>query len=219
MRKLAKWLGLFVGAGLLLLILGTLAPRPLFAVTESGAKTFEILMISNPIHTDIAIPATKDVLQVFGFLGESGLPTDSPQLKWLVFGWGGRAFYLETPTWSELKLVPVLKALTIDRSAMHAELAGELDRALPNIKSIKMSAGQFKKVVADLAASFAEAEPKAIENAGYGQYDRFYEAKGGFNILFGCNTWASAILRDAGLQTGVWNPLPQSLCVSIELHN
>lgn len=219
MRKVVKALGLIIGAGLLSLVLGTLLPRPLFDVQDSEQKTIELLIITNPIHTDIAIPATNEVLRAFGFLGETGLPMDSPQLRWILFGWGGRAFYLETPSWSQLKLAPVLKALTIDKSVLHAELAGEIDRALPNVKSVSISQGRFNAVLEGISASFADDHPKAIAGAGYGINDRFYDAKGYFNALFGCNTWASAILRSAGLRTGLWNPLPQSLRISMDLYN
>ena len=219
MRKFVKGLSLLAGAGLLLLIAGTLVPRPLLSQSDGGEKSIEILVITNPIHTDIAIPATSETLQVFAFLGESGLPLDAPGLRWIVFGWGGRAFYLETPTWAELKLVPALKALTIDRSVLHAELAGEIDRSLPNVKAIHVSEEEFSKLLQSILDSFDPQEPAAIEGAFYGPNDRFYEANGYFNVLLSCNIWAAKVLRAGGIQTGWWNPLPQSLGLSIDLHN
>jgi uncharacterized protein (TIGR02117 family) len=226
MRRFFKGLGAIAALGLFALIAGTLVPWPLTSQETSGEKTSEILVITNPIHTDIAIPATPEALKTFGFLGASGLPIDAPGVRWIVFGWGGRAFYLETPTWSELKLVPVLKALTLDRSVMHVELAGEIDWSLPQVKSIAISATvkngdatAMERVYYRIADSFEGEAPMAIPNAGYGPNDRFYESKGGFNILVGCNVWAARILREAGLQTGIWNPLPQSLGYSLDLHN
>ena len=55
-------------------------------------------------------------------------------------------------------------------------------------------------------------------DASYGEFDAFFEA-GNFTALLGCNTWAAAALRKAGLQTGWWNPLPQTLGLSLDLHN
>ena len=178
-----------------------------------------MLIITNPIHTDIAIPANSETLQAFAFLQESGLPLDAAELRWLVFGWGGRAFYLETPTWAELKLVPALKALTIDRSVLHVELAGEITRTLPNVRSIRVSEDEFSKLLQSILDSFDPQEPAAIAGAGYGTNDRFFEANGAFNVLFSCNTWAANALRAAGLQTGWWNPMPQSLELSLAMHN
>jgi hypothetical protein len=58
-----------------------------------------------------------------------------------------------------------------------------------------------------------------IPDAGYGEIDRFFEARGYFNALFGCNTWTAAALRSAGLRTGLWNPLPQALRLSVAVYN
>jgi uncharacterized protein (TIGR02117 family) len=226
MRLFFKSLGATVALGLFALTAGTLLPWPLTSQELAGHKTGEILVITNPIHTDIAIPATPEALKKFGFLRDSGLPLDAPEVRWIVFGWGGRAFYLETPSWSELKLVPVLKALTIDRSVMHVELAGEIDRSLPQVKSIAVSIQAIggdipviERIYSQIADSFEGETPIAILNAGYGPNDRFYESKGSFNVLIGCNVWAARILRAAGLKTGIWNPLPQSLVYSLDLHN
>jgi uncharacterized protein (TIGR02117 family) len=226
MRRFFKGLGAIIALGLVALIAGTLVPWPLAQQELAGGQTTEILVITNPIHTDIAIPATPEALKTFGFLKDSGLPLDAPGVRWIIFGWGGRAFYLETPNWSEVKLVPVLKALTLDRSVMHVELAGEIDRTLPQVKSIAVSANAsgkdipaIERVYSLIAGSFEGKAPTAIPNAGYGPNDRFFESKGGFNIFIGCNVWAAKVLRAAGLKTGIWNPLPQSLVYSLNLHN
>lgn len=219
MRKLLKGLGLAAGAGIMFLVAGTLVPRPLFSQSDGEEKSVEALVITNPIHTDIAISVTSETLQAFGFLSQSGLPLDAPGLRWIVLGWGGRAFYLETPTWGDLKLVPSLKALTIDRSVLHVALTGEIDRSLPNVKSIRISEAEFSRLFQSILDSFDPQAPEAIEGAGYGTNDRFFEAKGYFNVLFSCNTWAAKVLRAAGLQTGWWNPLPQSLGLSLTMHN
>ncbi len=219
MRRFFKALGLVTGSALALIIAGTLAPRPLFSQSDDEEKSVEVLVITNPIHTDIAIPANSETLQAFAFLQENGLPIDAPGLRWLVFGWGGRAFYLETPTWAELKLVPALKALSIDRSVLHVELTGEIERALPNVKSIRVSEAEFSSLFQSILDTFDPLAPEAIVGAGYGTNDRFFEAKGYFNVLFSCNTWAAKVLRAAGLQTGWWNPLPQSLGLSLTMHN
>ncbi|MGO8572745.1 TIGR02117 family protein, partial [Rhizobium ruizarguesonis] len=34
-----------------------------------------------------------------------------------------------------------------------------------------------------------------------------------------CNTWTAAALRSAGLRTGIWNPLPQALRLSVAVYN
>jgi Protein of unknown function (DUF2459) len=129
MKKLRRILGLLLAVAALTATLGMLVPRPLWrAAAASPAATRHILVLNNPIHTDIAIPVDDSVRQRFHFLVDAGIPADSREVRYIVFGWGGRAFYLETPTWSELKVVPVLKALTLDSSVMHVDVAGDITK-------------------------------------------------------------------------------------------
>ncbi len=207
---------------LLLFILGTIIPRPLFvgAAGNTGAEGRSVLLLYNPIHTDIAFPADPDVLEKLGFVGDTWLPLDHPQVQWIVLGWGGRSFYLETPTWADLKPLPVFKALTIDRSVMHVSLAGDIDPDVPGVDELSLSQSGFDKILDRLVASFktnTAGSTQPIEGAGYGEFDRFFEAHGRFNAVVGCNTWTASVLREAGVRTGFWNPLPVSLRWSLRL--
>lgn len=201
--------------------LGTLVPRPLWPAAAAGEGTRHILVLSNPIHTDIAIPVDEEVRRRFHFLADAGLPSDAPAVRYIVFGWGGRAFYLETPTWSQVKAVPVLKALTLDASVMHVDVAGAIAEPHPDVAGFDVDEGHFAALLDFIAASFQQGPngPLVIENAGYSSFDRFYEANGHFNALVGCNTWTAAALRTAGLRTGWWNPLPVSLGWSMQLYD
>jgi len=201
--------------------IGTLVPRPLWPAAARGEGTRHILVLKNPIHTDIAIPVDDGVRQRFAFLAEAGLPTDAPEARYIVFGWGGRAFYLETPTWSQLKPVPVLKALTLDVSVMHVDITGAIKEPHPDVAGFDIDEAHFAALIDYIAASFQQGPsgPLMIADAGYSTYDRFYEAKGHFNALAGCNTWTAAGLRVAGLRTGWWNPLPVSLWWSMGLYD
>lgn len=223
MKVLARW---FLTAVLLIVVavaVGTFMPRPLFAPEHAagGGETRRILVLSNPIHTDIAIPLNDETRTAFAFLGASGIPVADPLAEWLVIGWGGRSFYLETPTWAELKPMPVFWALTIDRSVMHVDIAGPIDEGHPSVRSFDISLYAFRNLSGFIQASFVREQGRValIPGAGYGAYDQFFEAHGSFNALVGCNTWTAGALRAAGLRTGLWNPLPQTLQLSLELFN
>ncbi len=222
MKKLARFLGLLLLVTALAVALGTLVPRPLW--TTAGAKpavTRHILVLKNPIHTDIAIPVDAAVRQRFHFLVDGGIPADIPEVRYIVFGWGGRAFYLETPTWSELKAIPVMKALTVDTSVMHVDVAGDILEPHPDVAGFDIGDDRFSALLDFIEASFQQGPngPIRIRNAAYSNFDGFFEANGHFNALVGCNTWTAAALRTAGLRTGWWNPLPVSLGLSMRLYN
>jgi uncharacterized protein (TIGR02117 family) len=222
MKNAFRWL-VFVPLVIVLAVAaGTFIPRPLVPASRAAAvETRRILVLSNPIHTDIAIPLSEDTRAAFAFLGRDGVHVGDTAAEWLIVGWGGRSFYLETPTWSELKPMPVFRALTIDRSVMHVDVAGGIDEGHPAVMPLDLDAAQFQRLSTFIQTSFTKTSGNVfvIPGAGYGRFDRFYEAEGYFNALVGCNTWTAAALRAAGLRTGLWNPLPQTLTLSLRLFN
>lgn len=222
LRNRAKIAVSFIVLLILICLAGTLVPRPLLSQSvQSGAGRHQILVLRNPIHTDIAIPIDDTVRRDFGFVTASGLDLDTPGVRYLVFGWGGRAFYTETPTWADLKFMPVLRGLTIDASVMHVELAGDIPLASPNVTALEIGDEGHAKLLAFIRSSFTEAAggPEVLPGFAYGQYDAFFEATGYFSAILGCNTWTAAALRQAGISTGWWTPLPAALLWSIRLHN
>ncbi|MCY0153542.1 TIGR02117 family protein [Hoeflea alexandrii] len=222
-----------LAAALLILVslgLGTVVPRPLSALfpvadaTDSRAlgNMRTVLVLSSEIHTDLALPVTREVAADFAFMAADGLDPAQPGVEYLIAGWGGRSFYIETPTWSDLKPGPVLRALTLDRSVMHVGLAGYIDQSHPTVRTIELDEASFQRLLQSVLASFIrtpDGVPVLVAGASYGDYDRFYEAEGRFNAIVGCNVWTARMLRQAGLATGWWTPLPVLLTTSLGLHN
>jgi len=219
--KVVRRLFFLVVVLVFLIALGTLLPRPLFADRSEGPGEHRILVISNPIHTDIAIPLDDAVRARFAPLVQAGIKADLPDVRYLVFGWGSRAFYIETPTWSELKPGPLLSALILDRSVMHVSVAGDLEEMGFPVRGFALADAEFERLLDFVETSFMAGQqgPIAIADASYGEFDVFFEANGRFTALLGCNTWTAAALREAGLRTGWWNPLPQTLGLSLDLYN
>ena len=222
MKQMMRWVGGALALGAALLALGTLIPRPILPQARSDRPPMhQIVLLSNPIHTDIAIPVNDEVLRIFAPLLRAGVRADLAGARYLVFGWGSRAFYIETPTWSDLKVAPLLTALTVDISVMHVDVSGELDLAQSFAHPYAIDEYAFGRLVEFIARSFRQGPggPIRISGAAYGDFDAFFEANGYFTALLGCNTWTARALRVAGLKTGWWNPLPQSLALSLALHN
>lgn len=223
MTKTARRLFTAIALLVLAVAFGTLIPRPLMPAYASSEmpEARRILVLSGPIHTDIAIPLDDEIRRRFNFVGSAGVPLWHPGGEWLIFGWGGRAFYLETPTWSDLKPIPVLRALTVDRSVMHVDIAGRISEPQDSVTPFEVDDADFERLVNFISDSFTREAGQVvpIRDFSYGPDDRFFEAKGHFNALFGCNTWTASALRSAGIRTGLWNPLPASLGVSLGLYN
>jgi uncharacterized protein (TIGR02117 family) len=221
-RRGLRWFVAVVGAVLAALILGTVLPRPLFdAAAGGGPEGRHILVLSSPIHTDIAVPAEALAGAEFEFLHEAGLPVDNRNARWVLFGWGGKAFYTATPELTDIRLGPLLKSFTLDSSVMHVEVAGAFDEAESFVSAYTISEDGLARLLAFIRATFSEVDgaPVRLPGTGYGESDTFFEAIGSFNAFLGCNTWTAAALREAGLRTGWWNPLPVTLGYSLALYN
>jgi len=221
-RRVLRALAGIAGLALLAVAAGALIPMPLVASAAGDAPgQRKILFLSNPIHTDIAVPIDGFVLQRFGFLREDGLALDAPEVEYLVFGRGSRAFYIATPTWDKLEAMPLLKGLTLDRAAMHVSVAGPISETHPDVLAFSVSDQEYEAMLAFIRNSFFDDAdgPLIISGAAYGAFDEFYEADGYFTALLGCNTWTAKALREAGITTGLWNPLPLTLRWSLALYN
>lgn len=201
---------------------GIVLPRPMWRDDPTpGDVRRRILVLSNPIHTDIAVPADADILARFGFLRDGALDLDDPNLRYIIFGWGGRSFYTETPTWPDLKAMPVFKSFSLDNSVMHVSLAGDIPLDHPSVMAVDVGEEGYRRLLGFVLGSFTEQVGKPMPLAGfsYGENDAFFEAEGYFNAFLGCNTWTAAALRQAGLVSGWWTALPWLLRASLWLHN
>lgn len=220
-KRAASSLAAVVVIACLALAAGVLVPRGGADVPASDGEGARVLLIANAIHTDLVLPATPEIRERFAFLAEDGLPLDHPGTAHLVIGWGGRDFYINTPSWAELRFVPAAKALTLDRSVMHVSLSGPLDEEAPDVRCFLLGQAALERLLSAIEARFerdGDGEPLVIEGVSYTPYDRFYESDGWFNILVGCNTFTASALRAAGFTTGMWTPLPQALLLSLDLY-
>lgn len=231
MRRMARRLGLGV-VGLVLALalamaLGVAVPRGVGGGDGVGDGPGDgpggdtVLVIAGPIHTDLALPVDARTRALFGFVEGAGVPLGDPGARWLLLGWGGRSFYLETPRWEDLRPGPVLRSLGLDRSVLRVDVVGDIPEGVPGVTRLRLPPGGRERLEALALATFsrgAEGAPVAVA-PGFGATDAFFAAEGRFNLLLGCNTWTAAALRAAGVRTGWWTPLPQGLVASVRWHD
>lgn len=164
---------------------------------------------TNGIHTGIVLPAAGHGVDWRSIVRAEHLSDPRRAGRYLAFGWGERRFYLETPTWGDLRPATVLAAAAgSDRTLVHVDHLRML-APTPWRRVVRVSPAEYDAIVAAIRGRFATDRPDAIP--GYGPADVFYEAQGRYTAFNTCNTWVGTVLRHAGLATGAWTPFSRSV--------
>lgn len=179
---------------------------------EQPENGITIHIHDNGIHTGLILPRENAFADWSDLVRPEHLPDPALASDHLLFGWGDRAFYLETPTWAELKPQTALFALIgSEGSLVH------VDHVAPPVAdedtyAVTVTPDQYRAIAAAIRADFAlTAEGEAQPVTGYGRRDVFYEAKGRYTALRTCNEWTGSILRGAGVKVGIWTPFNVSV--------
>lgn len=197
------------------------AAIPARGVTGDGSgEPARIYLLTSLLHADFAIPVDDELRKRFAFLTDGGVPVDHPQLRYLVFGWGARDFYLKTKTLADIRPLPALKGIIGDRSVMHVLAASDV-RKDESAVALELPPGGLERLLSFIERSFLKdgEKPVPVPGAGYGMSDVFFEGLGRFDILRPCNIWVAEGLREAGLATGAWTPTTFSLELGLALHS
>lgn len=212
MRKLLTTIWYFVWRLLLVLVVSLLlyvliawicsyipsnanAPK----VPKNASQTLYIH--SNGVHTDIIFPLAAVPENLLAQL------EPMPNTQYLGIGWGDKGFYLDTPTWAELKASTAVRAMLLTSpTAMHVTHYPGVGR---DWHALPVNDRQLAQLHDYLWRSFRTTQPRTVElipNASYGNNDRFYEANGSYNGLQTCNEWVNDILKEMGIRTAIWSP-------------
>jgi uncharacterized protein (TIGR02117 family) len=189
--------------------------RITYAEEPDEPRTYELFLLSNGVHTDIVVPAKTDLIDWTSLVPYTHTKGKNSTLTHLGMGWGDKGFYLETPTWADLKFSVAFKAATgLSTTAIHATY---LRRPTINdsCSRVMVSKQQYQRIIDYILQSLqkkADGKPILIPtNAVYGNDDAFYEAYGSYSMLHTCNTWVNNALKKSGLRHCLWTPFDTGL--------
>ncbi|WP_370896053.1 TIGR02117 family protein [Chryseobacterium gossypii] len=208
---LLKILGIIAGVIVLYVMLGFLLPFIEIPAKDDGQKKeIPIYIFTNGVHTDIVMPVKNDLQDWSVKIPFANTRSQRTNYKYVGIGWGDKGFYLDTPTWADLKFLTAFKAaFWLSDSAMHCTYYDEMKEGTDCIK-IMISKEQYRKLVRFVENKF-DRDPNGDfilipTNAVYGNDDAFYDAKGKYNFLYTCNTWTNDALKAAGQKAAFWTP-------------
>lgn len=182
----------------------------------------DIYVRSNGIHTDLCMPVHNSIINWNTFIptepyGESGIH------EFIAIGWGDKGFFLDTPTWADLKVSTALNAAFLpSAAAMHVMYCTEPkkrmnDDGYTRIK-VHLSKKQYKLLVRYVKSTFRKSKGKVdlIANKGYSEADNFYEANDSYHMYRTCNIWTNDALKAANIRTGLFALFPNGILNHLE---
>ncbi len=202
---------------------------PVNAQWEQAGQGEVIYLHDNGIHTSIIVPRSSVLGDPGNFFADlwdmapgadgqptrirRGFPGSAVTFPLLAIGWGDRDFFLDTPSWSEVRPTTALTAaFGSGYTLIHVDqLTGFPPGDLRKLILTKKEYGDLLAfVVLQMEGGFA-GQPTAL--LGYGPDDRFYATRGQYrySALFTCNNWAAEGLKKAGVRVGAWTPISDGM--------
>ncbi|MEG4517524.1 MULTISPECIES: TIGR02117 family protein [unclassified Microcoleus] len=213
MRKIIQRLGIVILFLSAFLTIGYLTPRKWGNYSQADC-TISLYISNQGIHTEIIVPVKNEYFDWNQFLPLTEIGRDATSdYKYLSFGWGDRAFMLETSTSGSINPVTAFKALFIATpSTVHVQSY----RIVPpdiETKCVRISGKNYWRIVNFIKNSFQlDAVGKKMKiSYGYGNSDSFYEAKGSYYVLRTCNDWTAEALQKAEVNTPLWSTLSSAI--------
>ena len=207
-KKLLKYLAIFILSLVTYLLIVTLLS--FVSVNKDVSENQEeipIYILTNGVHTDIVLPIKNEHHDWSNQLKFEHTKSKDTMYQYVALGWGDKGFYLETPTWADLKASTAIKAASgLSTSAMHVTFYKHL-KENQSCKKLQISIENYKKLIAFINESFQikSGEFLKIEtDAVYGKHDVFYEAKGSYSLFYTCNSWANQALKAANQKAALW---------------
>ena len=185
-----------------------LATIPKKSSIPSDKKDKKIYILYSDTHSDIVINIRESKYD-----WQKLLPKLVKYKKgYLAFGWGDLDTYLNTPTWSELKISTALKALFINTpSIMHVAHYRDINR-FRYIKNIKVSKAQKDNIERKILESFGK---KIVFRAWEDRHSIFYDSPYQYNLVNTCNSWVGNILRESNVTMSYWTPFSSNVINSL----
>jgi len=193
------------------LLLGTIPANAGWHEARTGIRIF---VRTNGVHTWIMVPIVTREMDWRPLLPAADLRDPRQNGDYVALGFGNREFYLNTPTWSDLKFKTAFLALFgRGPSLVHADHDTDPQPA-DYQRPIILRHDEYVRLVLFMRSSFrldAKGRTIPLRGRGYGPSDIFYEGSRNYDAIRDCNEWTGRALRTAGVRTGLWTPFSQSI--------
>jgi uncharacterized protein (TIGR02117 family) len=218
LKRTGKILLYIIGTFAVYVAAGLLIPRIAVNTNKDyqSPNDITVYITTNGVHTDIVMPVKSEWMDWTRYIKYADTDLKDTSYAYVGIGWGDKGFYLQTPTWADLKFSVAFKAMTgLSSSAMHATFYKHMAEDSSTV-ALNISKEDYRDLAGYIVNSFdLDAHGNAIHipsvNDGYGDMDAFYEAKGSYNLFRTCNTWANGALKAAHQKAAIWTLLKDGI--------
>lgn len=211
LQIILKGIAAVLGLVIIYVVLALAIPYiPVQKKATSDVPEIPIYIYTNGVHTDIVMPIKTDQIDWSEKILFENTTSKSTDFNYVGIGWGDKGFYLDTPTWAQLKVSTAFNAaFWLGDSAMHTTFYKSMTEG-DDCKKIMITKAQYADLIKFVDSKFdknSAGQNILIEtDAVYSKDDAFYEAQGSYSFLYTCNTWTNNSLKAAGQKAALWTP-------------
>ncbi|MEM9187124.1 MAG: TIGR02117 family protein [Planctomycetota bacterium] len=172
-----------------------------------------IYLASSSVHADLVLPIKCGDRDWGERFPPSDFAGDVSGATHVAIGWGDRGFYLDTPTWQDLKTSTALKAMFLPSGCVLHVACTREPAVGETVQRVVITQEQYDRLCGSIDRSVVRGgSGRAAPLAGeaFTEYDAFYEARGVYHCFNTCNSWVGRRLADAGIATPLFTPLPHA---------
>lgn len=182
---------------------------------QSQQAEVPIYILTNGVHTDIVVPTVSDQMDWRTVFSPLNTEAKDSSLAYTAIGWGDKGFYLNTPTWADLKFSTAFNAaFGLSQSALHVTYYASMKED-SNCKQILISKKNYARLINFIKSTVVLQKDNTYSyiqtNSNYGVNDAFYDAHGRYHFFKTCNSWANTALQKANQKAALWTPLDKGI--------
>ncbi len=194
---------------ILVLVLGSLLPTKWQYHAQADCNYPIYVSNIGNFHAELIVPVANAGFDWRSHLNLSQLGSKSDTYRYLSFGWGDRAFFMENS--HDLKTVFAalfLPTPTVMHVWGHPDLR-DLQSPSFHLKQLHLTRKNYLALMNFINQGFQPDSHRQYQYLKKGLYPEsaFYEAVGSYSLLRTCNTWTAEALRTANVNTPTWAAL------------
>jgi uncharacterized protein (TIGR02117 family) len=151
LKRGLQGISLAVALRFLVALVGLIPVNNDLAAASDG---IEILVTSNPVQADVVLPIESAVVNWRDQFPAECFSGDTQSATHVAIGWGDKGFFLQTPTWNDLKMSTAANALFWPSpTCLHVTMKSSVTTN-QNTRSVRISRQQYAELVDFVIHSF-----------------------------------------------------------------